>query len=118
MQKHKRVSLLEFSIGTKAELVSLSKRRNWGNGKMFQLFSLLETLLIIPMDNEEIVELDAEIDAYNQGKLKDRPLGPRSRNLGKNDLWIAATTCLTKAILLTTDRDFVHLESAYISIEN
>jgi len=35
------------------------------------------------MDSEDIVELDAEIDAYNQGKLKDRALGPRSRNLGK-----------------------------------
>lgn len=107
-----------ISIVTKAEITSLAKQRKWGKRKLIQLNSLLEKHLIIPIDNEEIVEVYAEIDAYSQGKLKDKPLGLTSRNMGKNDLWIAATTYLTKAILLTTDNDFKHLESEYISVEN
>lgn len=107
-----------ISIVTKAEIISLAKQRKWGERKLTQLNSLLEKLLIIPIDNEEIVEVYAEMDAYSQGKLKDKPLGLTSRNMGKNDLWIAATTYLTKAILLTTDNDFKHLESEYISVEN
>jgi len=36
-----------------------------------------------------------------------------SRNMGKNDLWIAATAHVSNAILLTTDRDFDHLNGVY-----
>lgn len=35
--------------------------------------------------------------------------------MGKNDLWIAATASVTGATLLTTDGDFDHLESAFLT---
>ncbi len=35
--------------------------------------------------------------------------------MGKNDLWIAATANATGALLLTTDKDFDHLDGAFLN---
>ena len=84
---------LIISIVTKAEIISIAKRRKWGKRKLSTLNSLLEEFLVIPIDNDEIVTTYAEIDAYSQGKLEGKPLGRSSRNMGKNDyhlikIWI------------------------------
>jgi len=34
--------------------------------------------------------------------------------MGKNDLWIAATAHVTGATLLTTDKDFDHLDPQFL----
>lgn len=76
--------------------------------------------MVIPVNDKAIVDRYAEIDAYSQGKFAGKPLpsGMSSRNMGKNDLWIAATASLTKTPLLTTDGDFGHLiGSNYLEIE-
>lgn len=39
-----------------------------------------------------------------------------SRNMGKNDLWVAATTLVTNATLITTDGDFDHLNPKIIPV--
>lgn len=39
-----------------------------------------------------------------------------ARNMGKNDLWIAATASVTHATLLTTDQDFRHLHKKYLQV--
>jgi tRNA(fMet)-specific endonuclease VapC len=36
--------------------------------------------------------------------------------MGKNDLWIAATTSVLDAILLTTDNDFDHLHNEFLQV--
>jgi predicted nucleic acid-binding protein len=36
--------------------------------------------------------------------------------MGKNDLWIAATSSVLNATLLTTDGDFDHLNGAYLTV--
>jgi len=51
-----------------------------------------------------IIERYAEIDAFSQNKLPKIPLGLSARNMGKNDLWIAATASILEAKLLTTDK--------------
>ena len=52
----------------------------------------------------------ARLDAYSQGKLHTLPLPPglSARNMGKNDLWIAATA-LFQCGMHTSDNDFDHL---------
>ena len=46
------------------------------------------------------------------------PKGMAARNMGKNDLWIAATASITKTILLTTDNDFDHLiNSPFLQVQ-
>ena len=39
-----------------------------------------------------------------------------ARNMGKNDLWIAATTAATNTVLLTADKDFDHLDKVFFSV--
>ena len=53
----------------------------------------------------------AQTDAYSQGRLKASPLpaGITARNMGKNDLWIAAMVLYLDMELHTTDNDFDHL---------
>ena len=40
-----------------------------------------------------------------------------ARNMGKNDLWIAATSSAYDLVLITTDNDFNHLEHEYLQLE-
>ena len=42
--------------------------------------------------------------------------GMSSRNMGKNDLWIAAAASVLNAKLLTTDKDFDHLNEEFLEI--
>lgn len=106
-----------ISIVTKGEILSIAKQRNWGKKKLSTLKNLLGEFLVVPIDNEEMVEAYAEIDAFSQGKLTNRPSGFSARNMGKNDLWIAATAYLTSATLITTDKDFDHLDNEYLPLE-
>jgi len=39
-----------------------------------------------------------------------------ARNMGKNDLWIAATAFISKSTLLTADKDFLHLQGSFINV--
>jgi predicted nucleic acid-binding protein len=36
--------------------------------------------------------------------------------MGKNDIWIAATTQVAEAALITTDKDFSHLDNVFFSV--
>jgi tRNA(fMet)-specific endonuclease VapC len=44
------------------------------------------------------------------------PAGLTARNMGKNDLWIAATGSVLKATLLTMDEDFNHLNKIFLDV--
>jgi len=98
------------------EIRSIALRNNWGKKKQLQLEELLNQLVIADINAEDVIEKYAEIDAFSQGKLKGKPLGTSSRNMGKNDLEIAATAAVTNARLLTTDADFGHLDTQYFEV--
>ena len=65
-----------------------------------------------------IIKQYAQIDAFSQGKLKDRPLSISARNMGKNDLWIAATAAAFQLELLTSDLDFDHLNNQFLTLHS
>lgn len=102
-----------ISIG---ELRSLAIRNQWGKPRMKHLDTLLQQLVIADIYVEEIIQLYAEIDAFSQGKHPDKVLGTSARNMGKNDLWIAATAAAAGLRLLTTDNDFKHLQGVFIDL--
>jgi predicted nucleic acid-binding protein len=77
---------------------------------------LLSNLPIIDINIKEIIERYAEIDAYSQGKIGNIEFP--ARNMGKNDLWIAATSSFYDLVLVTTDNDFQHLDKNYLSLKN
>ncbi len=81
-----------------------------------QLDTLLDILNPIDIWSEDILERYAEMDAFSQNKLPARPLGLTARNMGKNDLWIAATASILDAQLITTDADFDHLGGTFLKV--
>ena len=106
--------LCVVSVG---EIRAISKINQWGKKKLDKIELLCEELLITDINAEDLIERYAEIDAFSQGKLKDRPLSISARNMGKNDLWIAATASILNATLLTTDLDFNHLHNVFLNLE-
>jgi tRNA(fMet)-specific endonuclease VapC len=104
-------------VVSKGELKSLAKKNDWRIKKLAKLESLCEELLITDINSEDIIERYAEIDAFSQGRLKNKPSSFSARNMGKNDLWIATTASIIGATLLTTDRDFDHLHNVFLDIE-
>jgi tRNA(fMet)-specific endonuclease VapC len=111
-----------ISIVTKAEAESLVTQWNWPEQKVKVLSSLLDNLITIDISlaQLELIENYVAIDAYSQGK-KSAPTGGKlslsSRNMGKNDLWIAATALALNAELITMDGDFDHLNGPWIKVK-
>ena len=83
---------------------------------MTELNYIFENIILIDINAEDILTRYAEIEAYSQGKLSDKALGSSARNMGKNDLWIAATASVVNATLLTTDADFDHLNGVFLNL--
>ncbi|MEL6719336.1 MAG: type II toxin-antitoxin system VapC family toxin [Bacteroidota bacterium] len=107
---------LYISIVTVGELESIALQRNYGKKKIEKLHHILSNFTVVDINIQEIIEQYAKIDAYSQGKLKDKPSGFSSRNMGKNDLWIAATSSVYDLILITPDQDFNHLDREYLQL--
>lgn len=106
-----------ISVVSLGELWSLAFRNEWGQKRIEKLDRLSQSFIIADINIESIIQRYAEIDAFSQGKLKGKPLGMSARNMGKNDLWIAATASVLNLTLLSTDRDFDHLSPAFLSLQ-
>lgn len=106
-----------LSIISVAELYSLALRNNWGISRVAQIEDLRKEFGEIDIYYEEVIQRYAEIDAFSQGKLSYKPLDESSRNMGKNDLWIAAIASVFDLTLLTTDSDFNHLDKHFLNLE-
>jgi len=109
---------LYISVVTVAELKSIILQKNYGEKKIKTLERLLSNFSIIDINITEILDRYAEIDAFSQGKLKGKTSNFSARNMGKNDLFIAATASVYDLTLMTTDNDFTHLFTDYIELEN
>jgi tRNA(fMet)-specific endonuclease VapC len=105
-----------ISVVTEGELRSMALQRHWAIPKMILLEALVKKFLIADIHVKDIIDAYAEIDAFSQGKLLTRPVSFAAKNMGKNDLWIAATASVLKIPLLTTDKDFDHLNGIYLEV--
>ncbi len=105
-----------LSVVSLGEIRAIAKINDWGAARLKKINSLCNELLITDIHAEDVIERYAEIDAFSQGKLIGRPLKMSSRNMGKNDLWIAATASVLEACLLTTDTDFEHLHDEFLQL--
>lgn len=113
---------LIVSVVTIAEVESFMVQKKWGEVKRESMHQLLEKCIVIDIEkhNETLRKSYVHIDAYSKrkqegpgGKLMDGS----SKNMGKNDLWIAATTHALKSTLLSTDGHFDHLDSHFFSFK-
>jgi predicted nucleic acid-binding protein len=111
---HNAALISTVSIG---ELYSLAKRNRWGINLLQKLQHLLTHVQPIAVEGIDLMDAYSDIDAFSQGKHPSLRLGRSALNMGKNDLWIAATATVFQATLLTTDQDFNHLNDQFFKIE-
>lgn len=112
---------LFVSVVNIAETESLVVQWKWPNDKIERLKILITSFITIDIEqnNSELLNAYITIDAFSQGKTSapnGQPLNNSSRNMGKNDLWIAATAYAMNAELLTTDGDFDHLDNSFFIV--
>jgi tRNA(fMet)-specific endonuclease VapC len=109
---------LYISVVSLSELKSLALQYKWGVNKWQIINSTIRNAVIIDV-NENLVDTYAEIDSYSQRRnprITNYPFAT-PRNMGKNDLWIAATASLLGLKLVTTDADFNHLHQVFIEVQ-
>jgi len=105
-----------ISIVTKAEIRTLSYIFDWGEAKRQEIEQIFTNLTILNI-NESVVEKYVEIDSYSKCKHPSLERKASHIKMGKNDIWIAATTSVLQATLVTADKDFDHLEGVFIAIK-
>jgi tRNA(fMet)-specific endonuclease VapC len=94
-----------ISIASFAEVQAFAGKRVWGTDSRQRMNDIFAAFTVIPIRGDDLINAYVEIDVYSHG------IG---RDMGKNDLWIAATAMVTGATLLTTDADFDHLHGLYL----
>ena len=109
--------ILFTSIICCGEILALAERNNWGKSRKDELQNTLNQITTINIDKEPILNAYAMIGAWTQGHSvatqKSPPPKP-AMPMGQNDLWIAATAHVSGATLLSTDKDFSHLNNVWI----
>jgi predicted nucleic acid-binding protein len=95
-----------ISVVTVGELRSLAYQRGWGGAKRDQMEFVLSYFTQATIHHPAVIESYAQIDSHFQR---------RGQALGKNDLWIAATTVNLGGQLLTCDRDFDPLDPLFLT---
>ena len=112
----KAPNLASVSVVTVAEIQSFALRRNWGANKQNALAELLRTIPATAIRHSSIIQKFAEIDAFNHRQHPTLQPPAAGHTMGDNDIWVAATASVLKATLLTTDRDFDHLDGAFLRV--
>ena len=99
-----------ISVVVAGELEAFALKNGWGYERLLFMRAAFEQLGLVEIDSD-FIPIYALLDAYSQGRhpLHRLPPGLSARNMGKNDLWIAATALYFDVELHTTDKDFDHL---------
>lgn len=107
---------LAISVVTLGELDAFIKKVGIGEKRKKKINGIISRLAKVGLNSKELIDKYGDIDTYSQGKLKKKG-NFSARNMGKNDIWIAATASVYDLTLLTTDKDFDHLKGEYIKLE-
>jgi len=108
---------LSVSIVTIGELDALIKKFNIGKKRQKVINDMLSDIAVLKLTNKKIIQKYGDIDSFSQGKLNNKKSKFSARNMGKNDIWIASTASVYDLTLVTTDKDFNHLDGEYINLE-
>ena len=113
-----RETMVFTSIICRGELLALAEKNGWGRNKRLRLEHVLEDFPTVDINKRGALSAYALIDAWTHGKPVAAPAQtppPRPAiPMTQNDLWIAATAHETRATLLSTDKDFDHLNRVWI----
>lgn len=104
------------SVVSIGEMYSLANKLKWGDLKRQALLSLQERLAIVEIRYGNLVKAYSDIESYSVGTHPTRSKPGSAVKMGKNDLWIAATTVIAKATVITSDGDFDHLNGEFLDV--
>jgi predicted nucleic acid-binding protein len=107
-QLHNLIPEPRVCVVSEGEIWALAAERNWGPAKRQKLHDLLAKMLILNINHPAVISAYVEIHMA----CRAHPAG--ARNMGQNDMWIAAVAKFTGATLLTTDKDFDHLHPTHL----
>lgn len=106
------------SVICHGELLALAEKNGWGEERRTELANTLAKVPTLDINKQAILNAYALIDAWTHGKSVTAPHNASPPEpaiaMGKNDLWIAATAHASKATLLSTDKDFDHLNDVWL----
>ncbi len=105
-----------MSVVSRGELITLGYRNKWDEVRNAKLEELMRKIPQVDINNDAVMQMYGEIEAFSQGFHPIKTLSMSARNMGKNDIWIAATTSVTRASLITTDSDFDHLDGIFFPV--
>jgi tRNA(fMet)-specific endonuclease VapC len=95
-------------VVTVGELYALANKFGWGTAKRAALTALLGNFTWVDINDPQVLTAYGDIDAWSLGQ---------GHKMGKNDVWIAATSRAISATILTTDKDFDHLHGPWVDRE-
>lgn len=107
------------SVIYQGEILALAEKFGWGEERRGRLEQILKRLPVLDINRQLILSAYARIDSWTHGRPVHFPglISPPPRPaipMKQNDLWIAATAHATKATLVSTDRDFSHLDKVWL----
>ncbi len=109
------------SVICHGELLALAEKRGWGSDKRTRLDEELNRFPALGIRHPDILDSYARIDAWTHGGTvasPDNAPPPRPAvAMTQNDIWIAATAHATSSALLSTDRDFMHLDGVWLEFK-
>ena len=94
-----------ISVVSVGEILALARIFDWGEKRANTLQEVLDRIAPLDINHPRVLAAYAEIDHFGH---------TQGRRMSKNDLWIAATASATGLTLLTTDRDFDHLQASHL----
>ncbi|MEL7222731.1 MAG: type II toxin-antitoxin system VapC family toxin, partial [Bacteroidota bacterium] len=92
-----RLAISTVSLG---EINATIKKLNVGEKRKDKIKEILDRVNEFSINFKEVIDRYGDIDAYSQGKLKVKKGKFSSRNMGKNDIWIAATASVFDLTLI------------------
>lgn len=106
-----RENRLFISVVTLGEIDALIKKSKLGARRKNKIKEILSRIYQLSIEQQEIITRYGDIDNFSQVNKAFS-----SRNMGKNDLWIAATASRFNIQLITADKDFNHLKDEFIDL--
>lgn len=105
-----------ISIVSVGEIMVLAAANNWGERKLKLVQKLINKLVIVELKYQDLIDNYVEIEKYNRNIHPTKKRTGSHIKMGKNDIWIAATAMTTNSKLLTTDKDFEHLNEKFLDV--
>lgn len=93
-----------------AEMAAFMARNGWSAKKEAVIAKLLAGVITVEITAPGLQDAYVALDVASA----KHPSG--AKNMGKHDLWIAATTKAVNGILVTCDPDFDHLSPGFIKL--